>query len=187
MERPRGQNVHTSRIPVGCTCVRPPNSVSMLALFSDSHPRQFFPLLCLASCAFDISTIHRPVMFFAWRLQFWRACCLIDWHSFSVSTLGSAPRWHLVHAKFYHLRPFPLSHVAAPFRRPRYGNPSFFFWRNTGRGHVNRRYSVTACFDGNKRVVSGSEDGSIYIWDINSSKSVVQRLQGHSGEVSSKN
>lgn len=50
-----------------------------------------------------------------------------------------------------------------------------------GRGHVNRRYSVTACFDGNKRVVSGSEDGSIYIWDINNSKSVVQKLQGHNG------
>ncbi|CAN0533584.1 unnamed protein product, partial [Laminaria digitata] len=50
------------------------------------------------------------------------------------------------------------------------------------RGHVNRRYSVTACFDGNKRVVSGSEDGSIYVWDINSSKSVVQKLQGHNGE-----
>lgn len=51
-----------------------------------------------------------------------------------------------------------------------------------GRGHVNRRYSVTACFDGNKRVVSGSEDGSIYIWDINNSKSVVQKLQGHNGK-----
>ncbi|CAN0553904.1 unnamed protein product, partial [Ectocarpus sp. 12 AP-2014] len=25
----------------------------------------------------------------------------------------------------------------------------------TYKGHVNRRYSVTACFDGNKRVVSG--------------------------------
>ena len=47
---------------------------------------------------------------------------------------------------------------------------------------MNRRYSVTACFDGNKRVVSGSEDGSIYIWDINNSKSVVQKLQGHNGE-----
>lgn len=46
---------------------------------------------------------------------------------------------------------------------------------------MNRRYSVTACFDGNKRVVSGSEDGSIYVWDINSSKSVVQKLQGHNG------
>lgn len=53
------------------------------------------------------------------------------------------------------------------------------------RGHTNRRYSVTACFDGNKRVVSGSEDGSIYVWDINSSKSVVQKLQGHNGEPKS--
>lgn len=50
------------------------------------------------------------------------------------------------------------------------------------RGHQNRRYSVTACFDGNKRVVSGSEDGNIYVWDINSSKSVVQKLPGHNGE-----
>lgn len=47
---------------------------------------------------------------------------------------------------------------------------------------MNRRYSVTACFDGNKRVVSGSEDNNIYVWDINSSKSVVQKLVGHSGE-----
>lgn len=50
------------------------------------------------------------------------------------------------------------------------------------RGHQNRRYSVTACFDGNKRVVSGSEDGHIYVWDINSSKNVVQKLPGHNGE-----
>ena len=57
----------------------------------------------------------------------------------------------------------------------------------TYQGHKNQKYSVTGTFgvysDGEQAfVVSGSEDGSIIIWDV-SSKSVLQVLQGHQDVV----
>ncbi|KAJ5169333.1 uncharacterized protein N7500_002116 [Penicillium coprophilum] len=63
----------------------------------------------------------------------------------------------------------------------------------TFQGHVNTKYSLSGCFGtyGPKNVnfnpplcfvVSGSEDGYIFLWDL-VSKQVLQRLDGHSGAV----
>mmetsp|Transcript_9432 Transcript_9432/g.23672 ORF Transcript_9432/g.23672 Transcript_9432/m.23672 type:complete len:257 (+) Transcript_9432:515-1285(+) len=52
----------------------------------------------------------------------------------------------------------------------------------TYRGHENRRFCIVAAFaDANPRaqaVVSGSEDGEIVVWDVQSRK-VLQKLVGH--------
>lgn len=58
----------------------------------------------------------------------------------------------------------------------------------TYRGHANEKYCLISTFlireaDGTKRVASGSEDGDIVIWDLNSKK-VVQRISGRRGETS---
>lgn len=55
-------------------------------------------------------------------------------------------------------------------------------------GHVNRTYCLFTCFGfgadesgaERKAVISGSEDGKVYIWDLQSRK-VLQVLDGHRG------
>ncbi|KAH7081874.1 WD40-repeat-containing domain protein [Paraphoma chrysanthemicola] len=62
----------------------------------------------------------------------------------------------------------------------------------TYQGHVNKKFSITGAFgtyggSGEKVseyafVASGSEDGSVVLWDV-SSKNVLQRLEGHADTV----
>lgn len=51
-------------------------------------------------------------------------------------------------------------------------------------GHANKEYCLYAKFSitCGKHVVSGSEDGSVFIWDV-SKKNVVQKLEGHKDVV----
>ncbi|KAF2495657.1 WD40 repeat-like protein [Lophium mytilinum] len=59
----------------------------------------------------------------------------------------------------------------------------------TYQGHINKNYSIGGAFGvyGTRDypyafVASGSEDGSVVLWDV-SSKNVMQRLEGHEGAV----
>jgi COMPASS component SWD3 len=56
----------------------------------------------------------------------------------------------------------------------------------TYQGHINGKYSLQGAFGTyhgeEAMIMSGSEDGSIVLWDINTKK-VLQRLQGHEGAV----
>lgn len=59
----------------------------------------------------------------------------------------------------------------------------------TYQGHINKKYSIGGAFGvyGTRDypyafVASGSEDGSVVLWDV-SSKNVMQRLEGHEGAV----
>ncbi|KAF2746891.1 WD40 repeat-like protein [Sporormia fimetaria CBS 119925] len=58
----------------------------------------------------------------------------------------------------------------------------------TYQGHTNKKYSLSGAFgvygEGRKHafVASGSEDGSVFLWDV-SSKNVLQRLEAHTGAV----
>jgi COMPASS component SWD3 len=61
----------------------------------------------------------------------------------------------------------------------------------TYQGHVNKEYSLSGAFGtyGVKPeefafVASGSEDGTVFLWDV-SSKNVLQRLEGHTEAVMS--
>ena len=51
-------------------------------------------------------------------------------------------------------------------------------------GHTNRTFCVFACFKtsltGAKYIVGGSEDGKVYIWDLQS-RELLQVLEGHRG------
>jgi COMPASS component SWD3 len=48
-------------------------------------------------------------------------------------------------------------------------------------GHSNEKYSIFTDFMSGQYIISGSEDHSIYIWDLQS-KQIVQQLTGHQGE-----
>ncbi|KAG0125981.1 WD40-repeat-containing domain protein [Tuber indicum] len=51
------------------------------------------------------------------------------------------------------------------------------------RGHVNGDFRVRSCFgEGEKYVITGSEDGWIWVYDLLEGK-VVERLKGHEGKV----
>jgi COMPASS component SWD3 len=55
--------------------------------------------------------------------------------------------------------------------------------KKTYQGHENKKYSIGGAFGvyGKEAfVVSGSEDGSIVLWDVKS-KNILQRLDGHDG------
>lgn len=55
--------------------------------------------------------------------------------------------------------------------------------KKTYQGHKNKKYSIGGAFGvyGKEAfVVSGSEDGSIVLWDVKS-KNILQRLDGHNG------
>ena len=55
----------------------------------------------------------------------------------------------------------------------------------TYQGHKNQKYSIGGAFGVHQDeafIVSGSEDGGIFIWDV-TSKEVLQRLDGHEGVV----
>jgi COMPASS component SWD3 len=57
--------------------------------------------------------------------------------------------------------------------------------KKTYQGHENKKYSIGGSFGvyGKEAfVVSGSEDGSIVLWDVKS-KNILQRLDGHDGVV----
>jgi mitogen-activated protein kinase organizer 1 len=56
---------------------------------------------------------------------------------------------------------------------------------NTFRGHANKEYRISSTFTPtDSHVLSGSEDGHVYIWDFVSAQ-VVRKLSGHSATVSS--
>jgi COMPASS component SWD3 len=57
----------------------------------------------------------------------------------------------------------------------------------TYQGHRNEKFSISGAFgiygDGTQCfAVSGSEDGSIVLWDV-TSKEILQRMEGHEGVV----
>lgn len=54
----------------------------------------------------------------------------------------------------------------------------------TYQGHLNKNYCIMSCFStvNGKSVISGSEDNSLYIWDLNTGE-VVERFVCHSGPV----
>ncbi len=53
------------------------------------------------------------------------------------------------------------------------------------RGHANKDYRIRSCLGlGDSVVVSGSEDGHIYAWDLLGGK-VIQKLKAHDGKVAS--
>ena len=57
--------------------------------------------------------------------------------------------------------------------------------RKTYEGHVNNKFCVNADFVRTvreKMIASGSEDGKVYLWDLNT-KELLQRLEGHEGIV----
>jgi len=51
-------------------------------------------------------------------------------------------------------------------------------------GHVNKVYCITATFSvtNGKYIVSGSEDNSVYLWDLQN-KNMIQKLEGHTDTV----
>lgn len=53
-------------------------------------------------------------------------------------------------------------------------------------GHANSQYSVSSAFSvtNGKRIVSGSEDNCVYMWELNSRK-LLQKLEGHTEPVMS--
>ncbi len=53
------------------------------------------------------------------------------------------------------------------------------------KGHTNKDYRIRSCLGmGDAYVISGSEDGQIYVWDLLSGR-VVKKLQAHEGKVAS--
>ncbi|KAI9822593.1 MAG: hypothetical protein M1827_000312 [Pycnora praestabilis] len=53
------------------------------------------------------------------------------------------------------------------------------------KGHVNEEYRIRSCLGvGDAYVVSGSEDGHIYVWDLLEGR-VVEKLKAHNGKVAS--
>ena len=53
-------------------------------------------------------------------------------------------------------------------------------------GHANSQYSVSSAFSvtNGKRIVSGSEDNCVYMWELNSRK-LLQKLEGHTESIMS--
>lgn len=51
-------------------------------------------------------------------------------------------------------------------------------------GHVNKVYCITPTFSvtNGKYIVSGSEDGCVYLWDLQG-KNMIQKLEGHTDTV----
>ena len=52
------------------------------------------------------------------------------------------------------------------------------------KGHINSVTSVAFSPDG-KKIVSGSYDQTIRVWDAETGKEIIQPLEGHSGYVNS--
>lgn len=53
------------------------------------------------------------------------------------------------------------------------------------KGHINKAYRIRSCLGlGDAVVISGSEDGSIYVWDLLEAK-VCETLSAHDGKVAS--
>ena len=55
----------------------------------------------------------------------------------------------------------------------------------TFRGHLNTNYRIRSCLGpGDATVISGSEDGKLYAWDLLEGK-IIETLPAHDGKVSS--
>lgn len=53
------------------------------------------------------------------------------------------------------------------------------------RGHTNTDYRIRSCLGlADAAVISGSEDGFIYVWDLLEGK-VIEKLKAHGGKVAS--
>ena len=53
------------------------------------------------------------------------------------------------------------------------------------RGHTNKDYRIRSCLGmADSVVISGSEDGNLYAWDLLEGK-VVEKLEAHGGKVAS--
>ncbi|KAI9707713.1 MAG: hypothetical protein M1836_000675 [Candelina mexicana] len=53
------------------------------------------------------------------------------------------------------------------------------------KGHTNKDYRIRSCLGmGDAYVISGSEDGQIFVWDLLEGR-VVKKLQAHEGKVAS--
>lgn len=53
------------------------------------------------------------------------------------------------------------------------------------RGHTNQNYRIRSCLGmADSVVISGSEDGQLYAWDLLEGK-VIEKLEAHSGKVAS--
>lgn len=55
---------------------------------------------------------------------------------------------------------------------------------NSFDGHINKEYKVDSCvMQNDTHVVSGSEDGHIYFWDLIDAKTVTKIEKAHSGVI----
>lgn len=53
------------------------------------------------------------------------------------------------------------------------------------RGHTNKDYRIRSCLGmADAVVISGSEDGKLYAWDLLEGK-VIEKLEAHGGKVAS--
>ena len=53
------------------------------------------------------------------------------------------------------------------------------------RGHTNKHYRIRSCLGlADSVVISGSEDGQLYAWDLLEGK-VIKKLEAHAGKVAS--
>lgn len=65
-------------------------------------------------------------------------------------------------------------------------DPSELFVLRTYEGHQNQKYAISSTFlshnQGFGRILSGSEDGRVFVWDAQTSKPIFQQEE-HRGSV----